>query len=91
MKKVIMTKYITDEWECWQDENNSHWYIGETGTNSYLAQTYSEANARLIVAAPEMYKLLKDCAEALYINAFPKVKQRILELLARIDGEEAEA
>ena len=50
----------------------------------------ADANARLIAAAPEMYAFLKDCVEALYMNACPKLKRRALELLASIDGEEAE-
>lgn len=86
-----MSKFTPGNWKYWADKKYPSWYIGQELEDIYLAQTYSETNARLIVAAPEMYELLKDCAEALYINAFPKVKQRILELLARIDGDEAGA
>ncbi len=62
MKKVTATKYVAGEWECWKDEKYHYWYIGKTGTNTYLAMTFSERNARLITAAPEMYRLVRELA-----------------------------
>ena len=93
MKKTTITKYVAGKWECWKDEKYSHWYIGETGTNTYLAQTYSEANARLIVAAKEMYELLKFFAypEEPYTARTVEVSNKVWKLLRHIDGEEAEA
>ena len=58
-----------------------------------------EANARLIAAAPEMYELLKEVAEVLRTrNNYDYIEGDLFslmteaeELLARIDGEEAQA
>ena len=60
----------------------------------------AEANTRLIVAAPEMYGLLLDCAEYLegYLGCEPpeeysevnNLMKDIDNLLARIDGKEKE-
>ena len=60
---------------------------GAGGTNYRHAK--GEANARLITAAPEMYRLLKSVAN--YKPDFVwDVVFHAQELLARIDGEEAE-
>ena len=91
MKKTTVTKYVAGKWECWKDEKYSHWYIGETGTNTYLAQTYSEANARLIVAAKEMYKLMKIWVNVQAQPMLRDAKAQAEELLAQIDGEQVEA
>ena len=62
-----------------------------------LSREEQDANVRLIAAAPEMYKLLKNIA--LYIDATTELQMEhvpdefydyaklIKELLARIDGE----
>ena len=60
---------------------------GAGGTNYRHAK--GEANARLIAAAPEMYRLLKSVANYKPDFVWDVVFQA-QELLARIDGEEAE-
>ena len=68
--------------------------VHETGPGCWACETIasvdSEANGRLIVAAPAMYELLKLCIETLdeylpFECGASKVSKR---LLARIDGEE---
>ena len=91
MKKVTATKYVAGEWECWKDEKYHYWYIGKTGTNTYLAMTFSERNARLITAAPEMYRLLKE--ELIPTSDYGGIlsfshEAKIRAVLARIDGKE---
>ena len=60
----------------------------------FLGERFDEeaANGRLIAAAPEMYELLKVCAKTEesgnYIPAFLDLKNKALELLARIDVED---
>ncbi|MBR1439048.1 MAG: hypothetical protein IJ587_10985 [Synergistaceae bacterium] len=48
----------------------------------------NEANARLIAAAPEMYRLLEECANELGAIGLPTLSRECYELLARIDGQE---
>lgn len=63
MKKLITTKYVADEWQCWQGEQPPCWYIGKIGAETHLAMTYTEHNARLITAAPELRELVRKIAE----------------------------
>ena len=91
MKKLITTKYVADEWECWKDEQSPCWYIGKIGTKTYLATTYTESNARLITAAPDLRKLVQKLAE-LHIENY-LIELLIYEarsLLDCIDDKEAE-
>ena len=50
----------------------------------------NEANARLIAAAPEMYELLKVWVNIQVQPTLMEAKNKARELLARIDGTEAE-
>ena len=84
-------KYETTEY----DPVNGTWYrIADEQGLLIAVCMHSEANARLIAAAPEMYKLLKDCVRVErpgnYIPAFLELKDKARELLARIDGEKHE-
>ena len=88
MKKVTTTKYVASEWECWKDEKYPYWYIGKTGTQTYLAMTYNERNARLITAAPEMYELLKAWTQIRAEPTLKNARKRAEELLDSIDGKE---
>ena len=58
---------------------------------SEATKELDDANASLIVAAPDMYELLKVCAKtetpSTYIQAFLNLKDKARELLERIDGE----
>ena len=91
MKKLITTKYVASEWECWKDEKYPYWYIGKTGAKTYLAMTYNKHNARLITAAPEMYKLVRELAGLPEGECMigPMIREA-RRLIASIDGEEAE-
>ena len=60
---------------------------GAGGSNYHHAN--GEANARLIVAAPEMYTLLLECADELHAIGLPTLSRECYELLERIDGKEA--
>ena len=92
-----MSNFTPGKWKYWKYKKYPCWYIGQELEDTYLAQTYSEANARLIAAAPEMYDELY---EALQLCAghssyegddFDEQAKSIRELLARIDGEQVEA
>lgn len=49
-----------------------------------------QANARLIAAAPEMYRLLESIVSLLSVHSYSQGEAvKIHQLLARIDGEEA--
>ena len=48
----------------------------------------TQANARLIAAAPEMYELLKRFAECRHEGDMFDIMQNAHELVARIDGKE---
>ena len=49
---------------------------------------YTDANARLIAAAPEMYELLRRSARQLDAD-YPLDATRIMGVLARIDGDDS--
>ena len=57
-----------------------------------ISKQEAEANARLIAAAPEMYRLLQNFAypEEPITTRTLNLSNRAWELLRRIDGEEAE-
>ena len=59
----------------------------EPGEDIALAKR--EADARLIIVAPEMYELLEECADELGAIGLPTLSRECYELLARIDGKEA--
>ena len=76
--------------------------VHETGPGTWECETIasvdSEANGRLIAAAPEMYELLETATEIIldfcstqdtdvFTDTFHKVTNEWIELLARIDGE----
>ena len=55
-----MSKFTKGEWEYGKNGKFPFWYVGVKGTSRYLATVDKEANARLIAAAPEMYRLLQE-------------------------------
>ena len=82
-----MPKFSQGEWKCNFEDNK---YI--LGSNSevlgelyFITPEETEANARLIAAAPEMYQHLK-----LILNG-EFSSDDVEQLLARIDGEEVKA
>ena len=60
--------------------------FGEVG----ISKQEAEANARLIAAAPEMYRLLQNFCypEEPYDTRKVELSNKVWELLRRIDGEE---
>lgn len=71
------------------------WYLVGSSDNA-VGLIRHEGDARLIVAAPEMYELVQylccfsECTSCTCENRTDLIKEA-KELLARIDGEEAEA
>ena len=68
-------------------------YLKAQGLSDDEAIEVQKANARLIAAAPEMYKALTLAMDFLRGGNFPAqlIADRIEVLLARIDGTEADA
>mgnify|MGYP003137530943 CR=1 FL=1 len=81
-------------WELVQERDYLN--IQETKTNLIVAQfcSVSEANARLIAAAPEMYKILREVLIDYKSDAkiegrdLPLTGKIIREVLAKVDGGE---
>ena len=96
-----MSKFTQDEWKYMEvdpisEELNTHkyvlWAVGERTLQS-IGYIFTEANARLIVAAPELYKLVREelipTSEYGGILSFAR-EAKVRKLLTYIDGEEAE-
>lgn len=94
-----MSKFTKGTWRASFEENKYIWSSDDQvlGELYFTTPEETEANARLIADAPEMYKMMKntsnyilECAK-LY-SPFPDelcmYAERNKELLARIDGEE---
>lgn len=64
--------------------------IGGAHLSSNEAIEIQKANARLIAAAPEMYELLKVWTQIQVQPTLNIARDKARELIARIDGEEAE-
>ena len=91
-----MSNFSNGEWKC-----TPHGYliagkklIGEIYEVSrmYISDDQhaeADANARLIAAAPQMYKLLKNFARCKNDVGIWSLKLYAEKLLARIDGEDA--
>ena len=81
-------------WELVQERD--HLNIQETKTNLIVAQfcSVSEANARLIAAAPEMYEALREVLVEYEAEAkaegwdLPTTGEMIREILAKVEGGE---
>ena len=87
-----MSKFTKGKWQCDFEESK---YIfccdGDVLGEVYFTTSdeETEANARLIAAAPEMYELLENLVDILLSHLYSEDKAiRIVDLLARIDGEE---
>ena len=96
-----MSKFTQDEWKYMEvdpisEELNTHkyvlWAVGERTLQS-IGYIFTEANARLIVAAPELYKLVREelipTSDYGGILSFAR-EAKVRKLLTYIDGEEAE-
>ena len=83
-----MPNFTKGEWECWKHEKYPFWYVGRKGSERFLASVDKEANARLIAAAPDMYRLLRLCLPELGFSSGTGNRERVKALLARIDGKE---
>ena len=78
-------------WELVQERDYLN--IQETKTNLIVAQfcSVSEANARLIAAAPEMYDVLSELLDTLEMSkgyGFDEEYDKLREVLAKVDGGE---
>ncbi len=96
-----MSNFTTGEWEYVQafgvvyskDTSAIIASVCDAGTESSFSCTpEGQANARLIAAAPEMYRLLQNFAypEEPITTRTLNLSNRAWELLRRIDGEEEE-
>ena len=90
-----MSKFTAGKWTPYYDgrveirvnDRIEHYYLDLIGAD----EERLSANARLIAAAPEMYKLLNALVHREYDNTVTTVlMSKAQELLARIDSEEAE-
>lgn len=85
-----MSKFTEGEWEYDKEYiflPNGKWYQ----PNGFVYDEEEQANARLIAAAPEMYELLESIVSLLSVHSYSQGEAvKIHQLLARIDGEEAE-
>ena len=87
-----MAKFTSGKWEAREDGdvliNDWIWLTNEGG---YIDPVESFANARLIAAAPELYKMLElatEWIEELEINSI--IARTSRKLLNRIDGAEVQ-
>ncbi len=99
-----MSKFTKGKWEyvqafgvvCSEDTSAVIANVRGAGTGSCFCLTQEEqANARLIATAPEMYKVLQVFADEPSeaeerVDELCTAYYQARELLARIDGEEAE-
>ena len=93
-----MSKFTQGEWRYREvdpisEELNTHkyvlWAVGERTLQS-IGYIFTEANARLIVAAPKMYKLLKVWVQVQAQPTLMDARDTARKLLASIEGEKAE-
>ena len=95
-----MSKFTQGEWRYREvdpisEELNTHkyvlWAVGERTLQS-IGYIFTEANARLIVAAPELYELVREelipTSDYGGILSFAR-EAKVRKLLTYIDGEEA--
>ncbi len=95
-----MSKFTQGEWRYREvdpisEELNTHKYVlcavGERTLQS-IGYIFTEANARLIVAAPELYELVREelipTSDYGGILSFAR-EAKVRKLLTYIDGEEA--
>ena len=89
-----MSKFTAGRWNYLEEyipegiTLNEKEYLIQSESREDVALVWTEANARLIAAAPEMHELLKVWTQ---IGAEPTLKnarKRAVELLDSIDGEE---
>ena len=87
-----MSKFTPGEWIV--KELLSSWgvFAVNEGERTGVADCLEYADARLIAAAPEMYRLLQNFAypEEPYDTRKAELSNKVWELLRRIDGKEAE-
>lgn len=94
-----MSKFTSGEWHIERNVHDAYsdvehelvvpedWCIGK----DYIAAVIDPTDARLITAAPEMYRLLESIVSLLSVHSYSQGEAvKIHQLLARIDGEEAE-
>ena len=74
------------EWSYKKDEMHPFYYVIPEGSSRFVASVDKEANAKLIAATPEMYRLLKECADELKAIGLPTLSRECYELLNRING-----
>ena len=86
-----MAKFTSGKWEACSDGSvclpNGKWYM----PRGFIDNAEIEVNARLIAAAPELYKMLElatEWIEELEINSI--IARTSRKLLNRIDGAEVQ-
>ena len=75
-----MPDFTEGKWEILKLEKSPYYYVGKKDSPNFLATVNTEANARLIAAAPDMYNIL------VYVNSLLE-DPRITEILNRINGK----
>lgn len=94
MSKFTSGKWFYDDFSAIVKpvSNNSRpiCIVMEDSENDYSEE--EDANGRLIAAAPEMYETLQSLVGVLSVHSYSQEEAvKICQLLARIDGKEAEA
>ena len=90
-----MSKFTGGEWKYLQSPlrglgGDEQWYLIGSPERA-VGFIRHEEDAKLIAAAPEMYRLLESIVSLLSVHSYSQGEAvKIHQLLARIDGEEAE-
>ncbi len=84
-----MPDFTPGPWVVEKDNLHPFFYVSKEKSKTFLATVNNEANARLIAAAPVMYKILCDIREwCEYDDLDADIEDDIAEVLNAIHGEE---
>ena len=95
-----MSKHTPGPWEAREHSDGSHWFVDwEQGGEGYtLVDGLSEADARLIAAAPDLLQKLKalvnmlsddkdDYPDSSYFRMIQDAEKEALALIAKAEGK----
>ena len=85
-----MSKFTSGKWDYLQSGlgDDEQWYLVGSPERA-VGFIRHEEDAKLIAAAPEMYRLLESIVSLLSVHSYSQGEAvKIHQLLARIDGEE---